>query len=244
VALAGSDGDPQQGTSVATSKRADELLQALSKADGGGPEPKPEEEEPSGLSMASVKKEWALLQQGEGETYEFIAEFVPTFAFFLAIRLLIVEPRYIPSLSMFPAFEVNDQLAVEKVSKWTQPPNRRDVVVFDPPASFWELSARRPDGEALIKRVVAVAGDEVEVSGGKLLVNGEVQDEPYVAERADYTLPPMRVPAGSVFVLGDNRNHSFDSHYWGFLPVKNVIGHAIFTYWPPNRIGTVPTGLP
>ena len=66
VALAGSDGDPQQGTSVATSKRADELLQALSKADGGGPEPKPEEEEPSGLSMASVKKEWALLQQGEG----------------------------------------------------------------------------------------------------------------------------------------------------------------------------------
>ena len=52
------------------------------------------------------------------ETYEFIAEFVPTFAFFLAIRLLIVEPRYIPSLSMFPSFEINDQLAVEKVSKW------------------------------------------------------------------------------------------------------------------------------
>lgn len=86
------------------------------------------------------------------ETYEFIAEFVPTFAFFLAIRLLIVEPRYIPSLSMFPSFEVNDQLAVEKVSKWVRPPERRDVVVFDPPPTFWELSARRPDGEALIKR--------------------------------------------------------------------------------------------
>tara|TARA_B110001452_G_C15143708_1_gene398190 strand:- start:257 stop:637 length:381 start_codon:yes stop_codon:yes gene_type:complete len=77
---------------------------------------------------------------------------VPTFAFFLAIRLLIVEPRYIPSLSMFPSFEINDQLAVEKVTKWVHPPDRRDVVVFDPPQNFWELSARKPDGEALIKR--------------------------------------------------------------------------------------------
>ena len=174
------------------------------------------------------------------ETYEFLAEFVPTFAFFLAIRLLIVEPRYIPSLSMFPTFEINDQLAVEKVSKWVRPPERREVVVFNPPAAFWEMSARRADGEALIKRVVAVAGDEVEVRSGQLLVNGEAQEEPYTAERPDYTLPPMRVPAGCLFVLGDNRNHSFDSHYWGFLPVQNVIGHAIFTYWPPTRLGGVP----
>merc|ERR1740124_863530 len=237
VALADGDGGE------APTKRADELLRALQKADGGGLEPKAEEE-PEFFSAAGVKKEFALLRKGEGETYEFIAEFVPTFAFFLAIRLLIVEPRYIPSLSMFPAFEINDQLAVEKVSKWVQPPARRDVVVFDPPDSFWELSARKSDGEALIKRVVGIAGDEIEVRDGKLIINGEVQNEPYTAELADYTLPPLRVPPGNVFVLGDNRNKSFDSHYWGFLPVKNVIGHAIFTYWPPNRIGAVPNGLP
>jgi signal peptidase I len=82
------------------------------------------------------------------------------------------------------------------------------------------------------------------VANGKLVINGEVQDEPYTAELADYTLPPLRVPPGQVFVLGDNRNKSFDSHFWGFLPVKKVIGRAIFTYWPPNRIGTVPNGLP
>jgi signal peptidase I len=221
-------------------KRVDELLNALSKADGGQDEVEREEKEPSGFSMAMVSKEWELLQQGEGETYEFLAEFVPTFAFFLAIRLLIVEPRYIPSLSMYPSFEINDQLAVEKVTKWVRPPDRREVVVFDPPPSFWELSQRRPDGEALIKRVVAVAGDEVEVRAGQLFINGEAQEEPYTNERAEYTLPPMRVPPGSVFVLGDNRNHSFDSHYWGFLPVKNVIGRATFTYWPPNRLGAVP----
>jgi signal peptidase I len=227
----------------APTKRADELLRALQNADMRGVEPK-EEEEPDFLSAAGLQKEFALLRKGEGETYEFIAEFVPTFAFFLAIRLLIVEPRYIPSLSMFPSFEINDQLAVEKVSKWVQPPARRDVVVFDPPDSFWELSARKADGEALIKRVVGVAGDEIEVRDGKLIINGEVQNEPYTAELADYTLPPLRVPPGQVFVLGDNRNKSFDSHYWGFLPVKNVIGHAIFTYWPPNRLGAVPNGLP
>eukprot|EP00908_Phaeocystis_cordata_P008906 Transcript_19625.p2 GENE.Transcript_19625~~Transcript_19625.p2 ORF type:complete len:267 (-),score=65.27 Transcript_19625:876-1676(-) len=183
---------------------------------------------------------WPRRARCPQETYEFLAEFVPTFAFFLAIRLLIVEPRYIPSLSMYPSFEINDQLAVEKVTKWVRPPDRREVVVFDPPPSFWELSQRRPDGEALIKRVVAVAGDEVEVRAGQLFINGEAQEEPYTNERAEYTLPPMRVPPGSVFVLGDNRNHSFDSHYWGFLPVKNVIGRATFTYWPPNRLGAVP----
>jgi len=238
VAMAEGEGGPEAPT-----KRADELLRALQDADMRGVEVK-EPKEPDFLSVEGLKQEFGLLRKGEGETYEFIAEFVPTFAFFLAIRLLIVEPRYIPSLSMFPAFEINDQLAVEKVSKWVQPPARRDVVVFDPPDSFWELSARKADGEALIKRVVAVAGDEVEVRNGQLIINGEIQVEPYTAEPADYTLPPLRVPPGQVFVLGDNRNKSFDSHYWGFLPVKNVIGHAIFTYWPPNRIGAVPNGLP
>ena len=97
-----------------------------------------------------------------------------------------------------------------------------------------------PDGEAVIKRVVAVAGDVVEVKGGKLYVNGEMQADRYTNEPAEYELSPLRVPVGSVFVLGDNRNHSFDSHYWGFLPIKNIIGHATVRYWPPNRIGAVP----
>jgi len=193
------------------------------------------------MEGGGLKAEWARLQNGEGETYEFIKEFVPTFAFFLAIRIAIVEPRYIPSLSMYPTFEINDQLAVEKVSKWTRPPLPKEVVVFDPPPNFWELTGRRPDGEAVIKRVVAVAGEEVEVrAGGQVYVNGELQVEPYVTDRAEYIFPPVRVPEGCVFVLGDNRNHSFDSHYWGFLPVKNIIGHATFRYWPPTRIGAVP----
>lgn len=69
---------------------------------------------------------------------------VPTFAFFLAIRLLIVEPRYIPSLSMFPTLDINDQLAVEKISKYQHPPRRGEIVVFDPPELFWKVTSAPP----------------------------------------------------------------------------------------------------
>jgi len=225
-------------------KRVDALLRALSDAENGSSGSKEDsttQVQDGGVDSEpwSLQQEAALFREGKGEVAEFLKEFVPTFAFFLAIRITIVEPRYIPSLSMYPTFDINDQLAVEKVSKWLQPPDRRDVVVFDPPPLFWDLTARKPDGEAVIKRVVGVAGDTVEVRGGRLYVNDQLQDEPYTAELADYALPRLQVPAGTVFVLGDNRNHSFDSHYWGFLPVENIIGRATLRYWPPNRIGTV-----
>ena len=216
--------------------RVDAVLRERFGAQPESPAPSDDEDLPFQQQLAN---EWSNIQRGEGETVEFLREFVPTFAFFLAIRFFIVEPRYIPSLSMFPTFDINDQLAVEKVSKLVRPPNRGEVVVFDPPPLFWELTARKPDGEAVIKRVVGVAGDTVEVKQGRLLVNGQLMSEPYTNELAEYDLSQLRVPAGSVFVLGDNRNHSFDSHFWGFLPVRNIIGHATVIYWPPGRVGAV-----
>lgn len=160
----------------------------------------------------------------------------------LLVRFLIVEPRYIPSLSMYPTFEVGDQLAVEKVTKRIKPLYRNEVVVFNPPQAFQDIvdgqygdSAR--SREALIKRIVAVPGDKVEVKNGKLYINGESQNEPFVAEDAAYQFGPVVVPSNFVLVLGDNRNHSLDGHIWGFLPAKNVIGRAVFVYWPPWRLG-------
>jgi len=94
---------------------------------------------------------------------EFLRDFIPTLAVCLVIRFFLVEPRYIPSLSMFPAFEVGDQLAVEKVSKRFAPMARDEVVVFKPPPAFFELSGKPQDNDALIKRIVAIAGDTVEV---------------------------------------------------------------------------------
>lgn len=163
----------------------------------------------------------------------------------LCLRFLVVEPRYIPSLSMYPTFEVGDQLAVEKVSKRLRPFHRNEVVVFNPPIAFRQVlegelgspETVKKAREALIKRIVAVAGDKVQITKGKVYINGVRQDETFTAEEAAYEFGPVIVPAGKVLVLGDNRNHSLDGHIWGFLPEENVIGRAVFIYWPPWRIG-------
>lgn len=190
-------------------------------------------------SFFNQVKLWWNSDEGRDDvrTY-FVSLFIALF-----LRFTIIEPRYIPSLSMYPTFDVGDQLAVEKVTKRIKPFYRQEVVVFNPPQTFKDIivgqygqSAARAK-EALIKRIVAIEGDEVEVKNGKLYVNGDEQDEPFTAEDANYEFGPIKVPLDNVLVLGDNRNHSLDGHIWGFLPKENVIGRAVFIYWPPWRLG-------
>lgn len=183
-------------------------------------------------------KAWIKSDEGRDDIQTYTLSLVIA----LLLRLTIIEPRYIPSLSMYPTFDVGDQLAVEKVTKRIRPFSRNEVVVFNPPDSFREImmnnyGSNKKSKEALIKRIVAVEGDQVEVKGGKLYINGAKQDEPFTAEDAAYDFGPVTVPSGNVLVLGDNRNHSLDGHIWGFLPRENVIGRAVFIYWPPWRIG-------
>ncbi|KAL7440178.1 hypothetical protein ACHAXM_007064 [Skeletonema potamos] len=187
------------------------------------------------LSFFEQIQEWFASDEGK----EDVKTYTVSLSVALLLRLLIIEPRYIPSLSMYPTFEVGDQLAVEKVTKRIRPFHRNEVVVFNPPEKFRELvgESSRKSKEALIKRIVAVEGDKVQVMGGKLFVNGVQQDEPFTAEDAEYQFGPVVVPPGDVLVLGDNRNHSLDGHIWGFLPAENVIGRAVFVYWPPWRVG-------
>lgn len=160
--------------------------------------------------------------------------------FAIFIRLFIVEPRFIPSLSMYPTFDIGDQLLVDKVSKLGRHFQRRDVVVFNPSDQYIDMTGNK---EALIKRIIAVEGDTVEIKNRKVYVNGVEQVEPFINEDPDYDLKPTVVPPGMLLVLGDNRNHSFDSHLWGFLPEKNVIGRAVLKYWPPWRAGFVEGSL-
>jgi signal peptidase I len=154
-------------------------------------------------------------------------------AFF--IRTFIAEPRYIPSGSMLPTLEIGDRLIVEKLSYYTHPPQRGDIIVFAPPPQL--QSQGFGSDQAFIKRVIGLPGDTVEINSGRVLINRQLLTESYIAEAPNYLMSPMVVPPTQLFVMGDNRNNSNDSHVWGFLPNANIIGHACFRFWPLERLG-------
>jgi signal peptidase I len=155
----------------------------------------------------------------------------------LLIRTFVAEPRVIPSDSMYPTLAVNDRLVIEKVSHWFRPLQRGDIVVFEPPPQLQSLGYSRD--QAFIKRAIAFPGETVRVSQGQVYVNDQPLIEPYIAEAPHYELPSLSVPPNVLFVMGDNRNNSNDSHVWGFLPNQNVIGRAWWRFWPLDRLGSV-----
>ena len=160
----------------------------------------------------------------------------------LFIRWQVIEPRWIPSGSMLPTLQLQDKILVEKITPRLNLAlhkhlNRNTLVVFKPPR---ELIKRGYDSKsALIKRVIGLPGDQIEVHEGKLFRNKVLVKEPWLNETINYSMNPIIVPSNSLWVLGDNRNNSLDSHLWGALPEKNVIGTAVFRYWPFNQFGTI-----
>ena len=155
----------------------------------------------------------------------------------LLIRTLIAEPRFIPSDSMFPTLEIGDRLVIEKVSYYFRPPQFGDIIVFNPPSQLQEIGYAAD--QAFIKRVIGQPGQVVAVKNGQVYVDHQPLFERYIAEEPNYQLLPVKVPENSYFVMGDNRNDSNDSHIWGFLPKENIIGRAVFRFWPIERFGGV-----
>lgn len=151
------------------------------------------------------------------------------------VRVFIAEPRYIPSPSMVPTLSVGDRLLVDKISYRFHAPKPGDIVIFEPPPQLQEYGYSTK--QAFIKRVVGLPGQTVEVDEGVVLVDDKPVVESYTLEPPHYEMPAVRVPPNNLFVMGDNRNDSNDSHVWGFLPVDNVIGRAAFRFWPLPRLG-------
>jgi signal peptidase I len=153
------------------------------------------------------------------------------------IRTFVAEARYIPSGSMLPTLQINDRLIIDKVSYRFEAPDRGDIVVFDPTDELLKQNYK----DAFIKRVIGLPGETIEVRDGKVYVNGKMLDkEPYIAEKPSYRWGPEIVPQGQYLVLGDNRNNSYDSHFWGFVPKERIIGRAVVRFWPIGRLGGVP----
>ncbi|MBE9014062.1 signal peptidase I, partial [Pseudanabaenaceae cyanobacterium LEGE 13415] len=93
--------------------------------------------------------------------------------------------------------------------------------------------------QAFIKRIIGRPGQTIEIKSGKVFVDNQPLQEPYIAEKPAYQMPAVQVPEDSYFVMGDNRNNSNDSHVWGFLPREFILGRAWFRFYPIDRIGKV-----
>jgi signal peptidase I len=158
---------------------------------------------------------------------------VPAIMVALAINLFVAQATRVHGQSMEPTLHSDQRLVVEKLSynSWLhlRSPQRGDVVV---------LRINGTD-ELLIKRVIGLPGDQVEIRDGQVFVNHQMLDEPYVVFPADGDYGPIDVPPLHLFVLGDNRNFSNDSRTFGPVPMRNVVGRAWFSYWPPDTIGPV-----
>ncbi|MFK8183403.1 MAG: signal peptidase I [Phormidesmis sp.] len=139
----------------------------------------------------------------------------------------------VPSESMVPTLQVNDRIFVTRDQQYR--PEFGDIVVFEAPLAAIEKVKAEP-GNLFVKRVVGVPGQTVEVREGHLWINNAPVSEDYVTTYTGYQWGPQVVPTDAYFVLGDNRNASADSHVWGFLPLKDIVGEAYKIYWPTERV--------
>ena len=197
-------------------------------------------------------------------TVELIVTVAVAIGLALLIQAFIVKPYKIPSTSMVPTLIVGQRVLANRLDT---NPGLGDVVVFHPPAGAnnsadpvcGNPAQGGPQGGAgrqacdaptpaeseqtFIKRVVGLPGDTLQIVNGHVIRDGVREKDPYIEPCADDPQctyqKPIKVPAGMYFMMGDNRGGSDDSRFWGPVPQKWIIGVAFFTYWPPDRIGTI-----
>jgi len=179
-----------------------------------------------------ITPEQAPAESSRGKAVRFFVDVVETLVFslllFAVINSLTARIR-VDGLSMEPTLHSGEFVIVNRLAYRLGQPKIGDVIVFHPPTD--------PEQE-YIKRVIGLPGDEVVISKKQVRVNGRLLDEPYIAAPPRYD-SSWTVPQDSLFVLGDNRNNSSDSHAWGPVPMQNVVGKAVVVYWPPSDWGLV-----
>lgn len=179
---------------------------------------------------------------------EWIVVIVGALVVALAIKAFLIQPFYIPSGSMSPTLNEDDRILVNKLSYDLHNVNRGDIVVFDTPENF-----PNRDIDNLVKRVVALEGETIDFSDGRIVIDDRLLDEPYIADELPSTwtagLPPgcigesadtgegCTIPDGHVFVMGDNRTGSDDSRVFGPIPEDLIVGRAFLRVWPLGEIG-------
>lgn len=147
------------------------------------------------------------------------------------IRFFLFQPFYIPSGSMEPTLKPGDRIIVNKLIYRYSQPERGDIMVFKYP---------RDPARDFIKRAVGLPEETVEIKDSKVYINDKKISQPFLEPGLQFgSFGPVEVPGGSYFMMGDNRNNSEDSRIWGTLPGENIVGKAMFIYWPISRIGLI-----
>lgn len=160
---------------------------------------------------------------------QFVIELIETIAMalllFLGINAVTARIR-VESVSMQPTLYAGDFVIVYKIAYKLGEPGRGDIIVFRYPPD--------PDREPYIKRIIGLPGDIVSIENNTVMINGQPLNEPYISSPPTYE-GTWIIPEDSLYVLGDNRNRSSDSHSWGMVPLENVVGKALVVYWPPEN---------
>ena len=161
---------------------------------------------------------------------DMVGTIVPAIVIALLIHLFLAQATRVYGQSMEPNLHTNERLVIEKISYHVHGPRRGDVVVLRDPAGSPEL---------LIKRVVGLPGERVTLADGRVYVDGTPIDEPYLDQPTNGSGRSWVVPPFHVFVMGDNRSASRDSRIFGAVPMEELVGRALFRYWPLEEIGVV-----
>jgi signal peptidase I len=194
---------------------------------------------------------------GRGALIELVLIVALAVGLALLIQAFLVKPYQIPSESMEPTLDVGQRVLVDRVGYHFGDPDIGDIVVFHPPQGAvsgeacpvphpGEPCPQPDDQEAdtnFIKRIVAGPGDRLSIRNGHPVVNGVMAKEPFINPCHDGPGEPcnypktITIPPNEYFMMGDNRDSSDDSRFWGPVPRDWIIGKAFFTYWPPSRVG-------
>jgi len=156
---------------------------------------------------------------------------VPALLIVLVVNAFLAQATRVEGQSMEPNLHDNQRLVIEKISYHFRPPQRGDVVVLKRP--------NRQDDPPLIKRVVALAGETIEIRDGRVYINGGVLDESYLDQMTSGDVGPEVVFPEHVYVLGDNRGASNDSRSFGQVALADIIGRAWLRYWPVDEMGVM-----
>jgi signal peptidase I len=159
---------------------------------------------------------------------------VPAVILYLIISTFFIQTREVPSGSMIPAIEIGERFLLNKTAYWFHQPQRYQIVVLKPTKAAGIK-------EDLVKRIIGLPGEKVTVHDGQVWINDQPLPESYITPDRAPALEsgPFFVPKGAYFVMGDNRNNSRDSRFWGSVPRKNIEGQAWLRTWPLKRIGIV-----